>query len=57
MLKWKRVLGGDFVADVTCLSKRGYVEASGFRAGRGGGGRKYHLFYPVFFSVVEEWLE
>jgi len=57
VLKWKRVLGGDFVADVTCLSKRGYVEASGFRAGRGGGGRKYHLFYPVFFSVAEEWLE
>ena len=50
-------LSGDFVTDVTCLSKRGYGETSGFRAGREGGGNKYHLFYPVFFSVAEERLE
>ncbi len=50
-------LSGDFMTDVTCLSKRGYGETSGFRAGCGCGGKKYHLFYPVFFSIAEERLE
>ena len=50
-------LSGDFVTDVTCLSRRGYGETSGFRAGRGCGGNKYYLFYPVFFSIAEERLE
>jgi len=50
------ILSGDFVTDVTCLSKGVYGEISGFRASREGGGNKYHLFYLVFFSVAEKQL-
>ena len=42
---------------VTSLLKISYGKMAGLRAGWRGGGKKSHIFYPIFFSIAEKRLE
>jgi hypothetical protein len=44
-------------ANVTSLLEISYGKMAGLRAGWRGGGKKSHIFYPMFFSITEKRLE
>lgn len=43
--------------NVTLLSEISYGKKVGLRAGLRAGGRKSHIYYPIFFSIAEKRLE